>query len=215
MYKKDTIPNLSHTEPFPLGDVNDVHKERLANEWITGIEAQPCDQFMRNVRITYAPTAIIGSAAYKTHNAAMNLCKSWDEVKANGSELALSGYKIAMAFTKATHYLPGINFDFVDQLKQMQRPDEQLYRAREFARVAWQGMEQYPHVHDKFEHILDHSRTKFVIQSDENLEYFQAGMALSYILTTAAQLAIGTPDFKGMTGEKVNLRTAEFGQLFY
>ncbi|USN96286.1 MAG: hypothetical protein H6797_04395 [Candidatus Nomurabacteria bacterium] len=218
MYTRDTIPKILPNESFPLGDIKDSLKEQGANGWLNTIEKLDNNQFRARVNLFHAPTATIGyGAGYRTFKAAMLLCGQWDLVQGNNSSLATVGFKVAMTFQNEVHYLPSSNLDLTLQLARMQNSEEQLYRAQDFARAAWYGMSQYPNVYEKFDRLLEHSRIRYRLSPEENREYFQAGMALPYMLSLTTALAESTPEIKGMadrTGKNWNLQTTPFRQFF-
>lgn len=218
MYTRDTIPKILPYESFPLGDIDDSLKEQQANAWLDAIEKLNNSQFRAKVNMFHAPTATIGYlAGYRTFNAATQLCKQWDIVHGNNTSIALEGYRVAMTFQNEVHYLPSSNVDFTVELAQMQNSKEQLYRAREFARIAWLGMSHYPNVYDKFGRLLEHSRIRYRLSPDDNHDYFQAGMALPYLLSLTSALEKNKPEFKGMsdtTNKNWNLKTTPFRRFF-
>ena len=215
MYSRDTAAEISPNRQFPLGDITDTRKEEIANDWLNTAGEMDSRYFMSRIQMSYKPTPIIaGTHGYQTCNAAVNLCRTWDAAKGDKRNFALTGYIVSMAFNNEVHYLPSCKMNLTAELNQMQRPDEQRFRAQIFAQTAWRGMQQYPNVHDKFERLLEHSQTRFEIQPYDNREYFQAGMALTYILSATARLKDYIPDFTCMTDEKMNLRTTPFSKFF-
>jgi hypothetical protein len=189
MYSGDKIPGLLPNRQFPLNDIIDTYKEDKANTWFEKIEKMDRGQFVMHMTTFREPTAIVASpGVYKNYHAGVRLCRKWDEVHGGDKHCAITGYKVALLFAQETQYLPGFGgADLSMELAQMQRPDEQLYRAQNFARVAWHGMATYPRVHTAFERLLEHSKARFSLP-DESREYYQAGMALPYMLAFTAGL---------------------------
>ena len=215
MYKGDKIPAPLPNKQFPIGDIVDASKDERVNHWFEKIEKMDQNQFAAWAKLNHAPTAILSSApGYKTYHAGMRLCKKWDEIKGGDRHYTVTGYVLTLAFNHETHYLPTYNTDFTEELLRMQRPNEQLHRAQNFARVAWHGMQTYPRVHATMERLYEHAKTRYDILDTENSEYFQAGMALPYVLSATSRLIGYTPDFTGMIDEKQDLRTTPFGRLF-
>lgn len=212
MASRDNIPRLIDGRSFPLGDAMDVQKEKLANDWIAGIEQQGQRELRLTLIRSFSRTALSGlSTSFLTHHAAINLVEKWDEERTHDPALASCGYLLTTAFRNATSYFPLPHVDFTNELKLMK--DDPPYPPDLFAQAAWNGIKSYQHLYDKFDRLFEHAQTQFDMYSDDDRQLFRAGMALPYVISCAGLLVEDTPEFTALSNKKVNLNT-DFRKLF-
>lgn len=221
----DRIPDILPNKQFPIGDICDSHKQAKADAWIGGIAKQSLGQFvsMLNLSSRIHPTIITDKSA-KTHNEALALCKAWDRVEnIDGTKdyfrFSSVGYRLMLAFNKETQYLPFYNMDFSQELSQMRLPEENLYRAREYAYAAWSCMQQYGNVHRTLTELLEEAGKKVDLVPDDHRQLFQAGMALPFNLGLTARLIGYTKPFSSFnsrdgSGNLMNIATTDFNTFF-
>jgi hypothetical protein len=221
MATHEVIPELT-SQPFPLGDITDKETQLRAEAWLVDMADKDFAEYGATIKSHNKPHFTKGLNVMRNYAGAVALCKVWDESRPryddSGDEampFALIGYRLAMTFNQQTSYLGQATADHTKYLEQMARHDTeggQREMAREFGRFAWEGMAYYPNVFGVFEQVLEIGKTRFDLYPSDNREYFQAGMALPYVLAIAAGLD-HTPEFNSMS-DGANPPAKEFGHLF-
>ncbi len=217
----EKIPITQATQQFPMGDITSEHSHQKADIWLHDIAEQDRRHFIGRIRVSGMMPSDYSEKSRKTHRAALDLCREWNQQMGENLLFASSGYLIANTFSNETRFLPSISDDFSDELFQMQL--EKSDQAQQFAQYAWRCMAySHPRVHEKLSHLQSLSEDMLCIQSDQEREYLQAGIVLPYILSVASRLigySSGIHGFSGMvTGEKEELMDAiknnKFKKLF-
>lgn len=186
MRPNDRLPK---NKPFPVGTMVEAERERRAEEWLNLIDSLSHAAFFDKIKTYSNPTAITsgtGQTTYATHQAALRLCKTWDEASGSDRTLAVNGFVVATAFNREVQYLPPCSLNLAEDLHEMGRDKNE--RARLFAQTAWHSMLAYPYVHDTFDRLFRHSFIRFYIPS-EGADYFKAGMALPFMTSWASSLS--------------------------
>lgn len=216
MATRDTMPPLRPDRPFPVGSMVEPEKEKHANEWLLNLEVLTDKEFLERTKTLSSRPALAGlSGIYKTHIAAITLCDDWDGGREIQNDLAKSGYIIGAAFNNDVQYLPLRSVDFSEQMKRMQALRQHMVPA--FAQTAWKSMAAYGHVHDKFSRLFEQGRRRFEMYSDDDRDFFRAGLALPYMISWASSLAHNTPAFTGLstqTDQKINIQSDDFRAIF-
>lgn len=217
----DTIPALRPDEEFPIGNYVNPYKQARAGAWLSMLEVLDHQDFATQIEKDNRPiTNSPSSRRLKMHTASLTLCRAWDGTTGiKGFQYARDGYRTAAAFDNAANYLPAYAVDLSPEIKQMSRPDEQLHRAREFGRAAWQSMQMYDGIYRVFNRLLEHSKSRYDLSLDAHYEFFRAGMALPYSLAVAGNLYGYTPAYTSFqshdkNGQKMDLATTNFERFF-
>lgn len=212
MNRFEQIPDIRPNRHFPLGDVTSLHDINKAVSWISQATELEMEQYKRLINMNVAPLPTAGKNAVATHKSAAKLCSTWDGARgAQTPPLVAVGYRLGMTFCNMTRFLPPTSVNLSEQLDQMANDQQDL--VREFAQFAWQGMEQHPNVHHIFEELLVVGRHRFGLSSDDDRDYFRAGLALPYVIASTSRLHGYTPKFTSMS-DMSDPNATEFHQLF-
>ncbi|USN96281.1 MAG: hypothetical protein H6797_04370 [Candidatus Nomurabacteria bacterium] len=209
----ENVPAIKPNKQFPIGDVvYDSHRNKKVSEWFERVEDMDRDGYSAHVNFHHAPTSQDGEKACLTHDAAVRLCQSWDNSRADGVPASHVGYRLVMTFNQQARLLPKCDVDLTKQLTQM--CEQQKHLAREFARFAWESIADYPHVYAVYERLLEIGRTRFALDDEEDRDYFKAGMALPFMFAWTSRLEGYTPKFSGMIETTGEPDSDSFGRCF-
>lgn len=211
----EKLPDTRPTEPFPVGDPLDEFMLSKMDSWLREVSGynklQVSGMLGRALRSLPEDTR----PENRNHWAAYHLCAAWDERRGDKERFARDGFTIVRACMNATRILPPYNAVLSGEIKQM---NEHHVEPREFGRTAWAGMwASHRNIARQHERLYQASRPWFDLAPEINEEYFRAGMALPYLLSSASCLInmLAVHDFNGMKECTVDaLESMDFKKIF-
>lgn len=211
----EKLPIAQEGGQFPMRDIDDAHRISMVDAWFNEIAHFNAPRMLSYALYQSRPTNTDSQIIYHNHIAALKLCAEWDANAKVENKYAVLGFAVAHSLETATNLLPRWTTDMTEEIIQMQRdqPD-----AIAFGRIAINGMyASYPTLYKQYEQLYVRVTDCFDITDAAEKGYFQAGMALPYMLTVADQLRTVASDKKinGIViGSRQQLESMKFSDIF-
>lgn len=199
-----------------MGDISDGIKDAMTDDWIETISTHDPTRLANYLNYRSKSTSLDSDAVADNHNTALGLCLKWDNDRGDKRKFSTLGFMIARAYLNETRLLPNIDADWTDALDEMREKTEEQVRA--FGLAAWYGMQaSHGFVYDQHVKIFELARPRFMLDIEQNRDYFLAGMMLPYMLSVASRLK-GYYENENILGVKVGtveeLEATDFLQIF-
>lgn len=211
----EKLPIAQEGGQFPMRDIDDTHRISMVDAWFHEIEAFNTPRMLNYALYQSRPKNTDSQIIYDNHVAALKLCAEWD-AKANvENRYTVLGYAVARSLETATNLLPQWTTNMTEEITEMQhnQPD-----AVAFGRIAINGMyASYPTLYKQYERLYVRVTDCFSITDSTEKSYFQAGMALPYMITVADQLknVVVNKKMSGIiTGSRQQLESMKFSDIF-
>lgn len=211
----EKLPIAQEGGQFPMRDIDDAHRISMVTAWFNEIEHFNAPRMLNYALYQSRPKNTDSQIVYDNHVAALKLCAEWDAKAPVKNKYAVLGYAVARSLETATNLLPQWTTDMTEEIAQMRhdQPD-----AIAFGRIAINGIyASYPTLYKQYERLYVRVTDCFDITDPAEKGYFQAGMAVPYMLTVADQLKSVAIDKKVngvVIGSQQQLESMKFSDIF-
>lgn len=213
MQKSERVPSINPNETFPNSDVADQKKLHRATAWIAYADTLEKTAFREFMDKRYVPLRTDSTVSRKVYNAAVHLCREWDNKRGDGRHFVSTGFIISRAFMNDTAIYPNCEADLSAPIERMKHENSPT----DFAGAARRGMfDSHPNIFSFYESLYEIAAKRFELNSPERSDSFVAGMALPYMLSVAGQLEKQAKEaqFTSMSTTRLDLRKTEFADFF-